>query len=136
MVLTRKTAYGKTRTSALHAAKITLTWSWHSYAVYLLPCIGDAHLDAFHSKLYGVLLLVWGYSMFYPIKKIFSIILISKLWRIVIFLNDKYFNLFHIKAFIGPCIETFGLIFSRIHVVNSQGNPPKPLGLNLDLSYN
>ena len=25
-------------------------------------------------------------------------------------------------------METFGLFFSRIHVVNSQGTPPKPLG--------
>jgi len=25
-------------------------------------------------------------------------------------------------------METAGLIFSRIHVVNSQGTPPKPLG--------
>ena len=27
----------------------------------------------------------------------------------------------------GPCAETAGLIFSRIHVTNSQGPPPKPL---------
>jgi hypothetical protein len=25
-------------------------------------------------------------------------------------------------------METAGLFFSRIHVVNSQGTPPKPLG--------
>jgi len=25
-------------------------------------------------------------------------------------------------------METLGLFFSRIHVVNSQGTPPRPLG--------
>ena len=38
-------------------------------------------------------------------------------------LLNKYF----LKAFIGPCVETVGLIFSRMHVVNSQGKPPKSL---------
>ena len=28
----------------------------------------------------------------------------------------------------APMIETAGLLFSRIHVVNSTGEPPKPLG--------
>jgi hypothetical protein len=26
-------------------------------------------------------------------------------------------------------METYGLIFSRIHVTNSQGPPPRPLGM-------
>lgn len=41
-----------------------------------------------------------------------------------------FFNLnlnIKIIAFIGPCIETMGLFFSRIHVVNSQGPPPRTL---------
>ena len=28
----------------------------------------------------------------------------------------------------APTVETFGLIFSRIHVTNSTGEAPKPLG--------
>ncbi len=28
----------------------------------------------------------------------------------------------------GPMMETVGLMFSRIHVVQSQGPPPNPLG--------
>ena len=28
----------------------------------------------------------------------------------------------------GPCMETIGLIFARIQVVNSTGPAPKPLG--------
>ena len=28
----------------------------------------------------------------------------------------------------APIVETFGLIFSRIHVTNSTGEAPKPLG--------
>jgi len=43
----------------------------------------------------------------HPLKKIFSIML---------------------STFLAPCIETYGLIFSRIHVTNSTGEPPKPLG--------
>jgi len=33
-----------------------------------------------------------------------------------------------LSTFFGPCYETAGLIFSRIHVTQSQGPPPKPLG--------
>ena len=29
----------------------------------------------------------------------------------------------------APMYETAGLLFSRIHVTNSQGPPPKPLGM-------
>jgi hypothetical protein len=43
----------------------------------------------------------------YPTKKVMSILL---------------------GTFLGPLMETYGLLFSRIHVVNSQGDPPKPLG--------
>ena len=31
-------------------------------------------------------------------------------------------------AFVGPCMETFGLLFARIHVVNSTGPAPPPMG--------
>ena len=33
------------------------------------------------------------------------------------------------KAFVAPCMETAALMLSRIHVTNSQGPPPKPLGM-------
>ena len=33
-----------------------------------------------------------------------------------------------LSTFVAPCMETAGLFFSRIHVVNSTGAPPKPLG--------
>jgi hypothetical protein len=36
------------------------------------------------------------------------------------------------KAWLGPIIETWGLIFSRIHVTQSTGEPPKPLGFLAD----
>ncbi len=29
----------------------------------------------------------------------------------------------------APCMEMIGLMFSRIHVVNSTGPAPKPLGM-------
>ena len=38
----------------------------------------------------------------------------------------KFISIF-LSAFMGPCMETIGLIFSRIHVTNSQGPPPRPL---------
>ena len=38
-------------------------------------------------------------------------------------------TIFTNKAFVGPCMETCGLCFSRIHVVNSTGQPPRPLDL-------
>ncbi|RNA04802.1 caveolin-1-like [Brachionus plicatilis] len=43
----------------------------------------------------------------HPIKKILSIVL---------------------STFLGPLMQTQGLIFSRIHVTQSQGEPPKPIG--------
>ena len=46
--------------------------------------------------------------MLHPVKKIMQIML---------------------STFVGPWAETVGLLFSRIHVTNSQGPPPKPLGL-------
>ncbi len=42
----------------------------------------------------------------HPIKKIYAITL---------------------GAFLAPMMETLGLLFSRIHVTNSTGEPPKPL---------
>jgi len=33
-----------------------------------------------------------------------------------------------LSIFLAPFMETFGLFFSRIHVTNSQGPPPPPLG--------
>ena len=39
-----------------------------------------------------------------------------------------FFLLNNLVAFVGPCVETAGLLFARIHVVNSTGTPPKPLG--------
>ena len=45
--------------------------------------------------------------LLYPIKKVFQITL---------------------STFYGPIFETIGLLLSRIHVVQSQGPPPKPLG--------
>ena len=34
----------------------------------------------------------------------------------------------YLSTFVAPCMETAGLFFSRILVVNSTGQPPKPLG--------
>jgi hypothetical protein len=33
-----------------------------------------------------------------------------------------------LNTFVGPIVETYGLLFSRISVTNSTGEPPKPLG--------
>ena len=33
----------------------------------------------------------------------------------------------YLSTFMAPCVETCGLIFSRIHVVNSNGPAPEPL---------
>jgi hypothetical protein len=58
---------------------------------------------------------VW---IFTPFMRLLSIILSPIRKLIAIYLS----------SFVAPCVETAGLIFSRIHVVNSTGAPPKPLG--------
>lgn len=66
--------------------------------------------------------------MLHPIKKIYQIYLSSKPSSFIlkIFKNSLNKTLyktvsFLIEAFLGPCMETFGLLFSRIHVTQSNG---------------
>jgi len=40
----------------------------------------------------------------------------------------KKMHSIYLGTFMAPYMETLGLCFSRIHVTNSQGQPPKPLG--------
>jgi hypothetical protein len=46
--------------------------------------------------------------------------IIAHPWRKIIALT--------LSIFLAPVMETFGLFFSRIHVTNSQGPPPAPIG--------
>ena len=46
------------------------------------------------------------------------------------FINELFnkWVLFIILAFLAPLMEAQGMIFSRIHVTNSQGPAPLPFG--------
>ena len=50
-----------------------------------------------------------------------------RLMSIALAPTRKIFSIY-LSTFVAPCMETAGLLFSRIHVVNSNGAPPKPLG--------
>jgi len=58
---------------------------------------------------------IWFYT---PYMRLLSIVLhpVKKIYSIML------------STFLAPFMETIGLMFSRIHVVNSQGEPPRPLG--------
>jgi hypothetical protein len=58
---------------------------------------------------------VWCFT---PLMRLLSILLHPVRKLISIYLG----------TFIAPCFETYGLIFSRIHVVNSTGPAPRPMG--------
>lgn len=63
----------------------------------------------------------------YPIKKILQIFLSSNSTSFI-FVNFTLISSILI-AFVGPCMEVHALIFSRIHVTQSQGPPPKPIDM-------
>ena len=51
-----------------------------------------------------------------------------RLLHIVLHPTKKILNII-LSTCVGPFYETAGLLFSRIHVTQSQGPPPKPLGM-------
>ena len=68
----------------------------------------------------------------HPIKKIYSITLGGENHCFSYARNNNNSEklnplLFLLLAFLAPLMETLGLFFSRIHVTNSTGEPPKPL---------
>jgi hypothetical protein len=66
----------------------------------------------------------------------FAIVSFKVIWIITPCMRLIHITLFPLRqilsmclnTFVGPIVETHGLIFSRISVTNSTGEPPKPLG--------
>jgi hypothetical protein len=71
--------------------------------------------------------LYWGCTFgCLAFKIIWCVTPLMRLLHIILHPTKKILAII-LMTFVGPCVETAGLLFSRIHVVNSQGPPPKSL---------
>ncbi|CAF1055669.1 unnamed protein product [Brachionus calyciflorus] len=67
---------------------------------------------------------------------VFAMVSFSEIWCVTPHIRCLHVTLYSVKkmlsiilgSILGPIMETYGMIFSRIHITQSQGEPPKPLG--------
>jgi caveolin 3 len=86
---------------------------------------------------YKILTFLFGIFVALEWGCVFAMISFSVIWCWGPFLRALHIMLHPIKkilqillsAFVGPAIEVYALIFSRIHVTQSQGPPPKPMDM-------
>jgi hypothetical protein len=120
-------------TNASFAVSIVFINYGHIYVVFAMASSGVGYSLVSLSRLSGFLHHVYVlFTFFFILSRncgqfVFQVKLIQNHSSSSSFSFKIKFS-FNIIAFLGPYMETMGLFFSRIHVVNSTGPAPPPFG--------